>query len=300
MGAERERTDAPEGAHPRSDPESESEAAAGETRKSESDPEPPGAGRGEATGLGRLGWHRTVLVDGTPRPVASLLRRGAALAVDLCFAILAAAIALAALSFVVPLDTDGATGPILVVFGVLALHILWLRDRGAARPGRTLRHGLSVGRRLLGLRLVPVAGPRRFTRPVTVADSATSDGETMRVVRAVLLGVAASLVAMLLLGHAVSRTVVFGAVESYAEEHQPLAAEHGIAPELASVPSALVVGRSRAYVRVDAEWGDRAEPLEFFLERSAGAWTVVTVRIGEGSLLPDYSLAAPDADVPVP
>ena len=298
MGAERERSDAPEGARPPSAPDNET--GAGETGRPENDPTPRGAERGVATGLGRLGWHRTVLVDGKPRPVASLLRRGAALAVDLCFAILAAAVALHALSFFVPLDTDRATGPILVVFGLLALYIAWLRDRGAARPGRSLRHGLSVGRRLLGLRLVPVAGPRRFTRPVTVADSSTTDGETMRVIRAVLLGVAATLVAVLILGHAVSRTVVFGAVEAYAEEHQPFAAERGSGPDLAALPSALVVGRSRAYVRVDAEWGDRADPLEFFLERNARGWTVAEVRIGEGSSLPNYALSAPDADVPVP
>ena len=293
MDGDRERADESEGG--RSHPETESG-----TGKTGDGAEPPAVDRGMVSGLGRLGWHRTVLVDGRPRPVASLLRRGAALAVDLCFAILAAAVALDALAFFVPLDTDRATGPILVVFGVLALHILWLRDRGAARPGRSLRHGLSVGRRLLGLRLVPVAGPRRFTRPVTVSDTADSEGETMRVIRAVLLGVAASLVALLVLGHAVSRTLVFGTVEDYAEAHQPLAAERGSAPELASVPSALIVGRSRAYVRVDAEWGERGEPLEFFLERGSGAWQVVTVRVGAGSRFPDYALSAPDSDVPVP
>ena len=293
MGGEGERRPEAKREHPVPD----EEAGPGTTQDR---PEPPETGRGVVSGLGRLGWHRTVLVDGEPRPVASLVRRGAALAVDLCFAILAAALVLDALSFFVPLDTDAATGPILVVFGVLALHILWLRDRGASRPGRSLRHGLSVGRRLLGLRLVPVAGPRRFTRPVTVADTADAEGETMRVIRAVLLGVAASLVGLLVLGHAVSRTVVFATVETFTEEHHPLAAQHGSAPALASVPSALVVGRSRAYVRVDAEWGDRGEPLEFFLERSSGAWKVVEYRVGTGSRLPNYALSAPDADVPVP
>ena len=239
-------------------------------------------------------------MDGEPRPVASLLRRGAGLAVDLCFALLAAALALVALALVVPLDTDGAAGPIFAIFGVLAVYILWLRDRGASRPGRSLRHGLSVGRWLLGLRLVPVIGPRRFVRPVTVADSPTGQGETMRVVRAVLLGVVASLVALLLLGQAVSRTLVFGIVVEHAEEHQPFATERGAGPTLASVPSALVVGRTRAYVRVDARWTQGADPLEYFLERDAGRWQVAGVRIGEPSWLPDYKLSAPDAAVPVP
>jgi len=296
VGAERERNEGPEGAREPPDGEPEDERPA-------SDSEAEATPRGAVTGLGgRLGWHRTVLVDGEPRPVASLLRRGAALAVDLCFAMLGASLALDALSFFVPLDTDRATGPILAVFGVLGVYILWLRDRGASRPGSSLRYGLSAGRRLLGLRLVPVAGPRRFTRPVTVADAdaAVGPGETMRIIRAVLLGVAASLVGLLILGHAVSRTVVFGTVEDYAGTHQPFAAERGSGPALASIPSALVVGRSRAYVRVDAEWGDLVDPLEFFLERGAAEWKVTLVRVGGASWLPHYALSAPDAEVPSP
>lgn len=251
-------------------------------------------------GIGWPAWRRTIEVDGEPRPVASLLRRGAALAVDLCFAILAAALALNALSYLVPLDTDRATGPILAVFGVLAVHILWLRDRGASHPGRGLRFGLSVGRWLLGLRLVPVRGPRRFVRPVTVADGTDAAGETTRIIRAVLLGVAASLVAMLILGHAVSRTVVFATVDDYVQEHPPFAAERGGRPVLASFPSALVVGRSRAYVRVDATWAASDDALEFFLERDAAGWEVARVRIATAFALPNYALAAPDAEVPVP
>ena len=251
-------------------------------------------------GAGWFGVARTVEVDGEPRPVASLLRRGAALAIDLCFALLAVAIAIDVLSFQVPIDTDRATGPMFALFGLLLVYIVWLRDRGASRPGGGLRFGLSIGRWFLGLRLVPVEGPRRFTRPITVADTLGTEGETMRIVRAVLLGVAASLVALLLLGHAVSRTVVFGTVVDYTARHAPLAQERGDDPELAGVPSALVVGRTRAYVRVDAEWGDRGDPLEFFLERGDGAWRVTEVRIGEPSLFRNYALSAPDAEVPTP
>ena len=256
---------------------------------------PPGGGV-----PGWFGRFRTIEVDGEPRPVASLLRRGAALAVDVCFALLGVSLLVNALSFAVPLDTDRATGPVLGIFVVLGAYILWLRDRGASRPGGALRHGLSVGRGLLGLHLVPVAGPRRFVRPVTVADTATSDGETMRIIRAVLLGIAASLVALILLGHAVSRTVVFATVEDYAEEHPPFAAERGSGPELATIPSALIVGRSRAYVRVNAEWGDSGAPLEFFLERNAREWTVTEVRIAGRDWIPNYALSAPDANVPAP
>lgn len=267
----------------------------------ESRRERSGAGGAAAgPGAGLFGLGRTVEVEGERRPVASLLRRGAALAVDLCFALLAVAAAIAMLSFHVPIDTDRAAGPMFSFFGVLAVYVVWLRDRGASRPGGGLRFGLSPGRRLLALRLVPVAGPRRFTRPVTVADKVGSEGETLRIVRVVLLGVAASLVALLLLGHAVSRTVVFRAVEDHAARHAPLAAERGAAPELAGVPSALVVGKTRAYVRVDAEWGARGDPLEFFLERGAGEWKVAEVRIGEPSWLRDYALFAPDTEVPAP
>ena len=241
-------------------------------------------------------------MEGVQHPVASLLRRGTALAVDLFFGLLVVAIAIDVISYFVPLDTDRATGPMIAAFGLLALHILWLRDRGASRPGGGLRFGLSVGRWLLGLRLVPVAGPRRFTRPVTVADTAGSQGETMRIVRAVLLGVAASFVALMLLGHALSRTVVFRTVQDHVAQHAPLAVERGTAPELAGAPSALLVGtsRTRAYVRVDAEWGERDDPLEFFLARDAGEWKVEMVRIGESGWLPEYALSAPDADVPTP
>ena len=268
--------------------------------------EEPGAGRSTTPGPGAwgfLGLGRTVEAEGGRRPVASLLRRGAALAVDLCFALLAVAIAIDVLSFHVPIDTDRAAGPMFSLFGLLVVYIVWLRDRGASRPGGGLRCGLSAGRWLLALRLAPVAGPRRFTRPVTVADAADAEGDTMRIVRAVLLGVAASLVALLLLGHAVSRTVVFRVVEEHAALHAPFAAERGAAPELAAVPSALVVGKTRAYVRVDAEWGGGghgASPLEFFLERGAGEWRVAEVRVGEPSWFRDYALSAPDTEVPTP
>ena len=262
--------------------------------------EPSPAGGPSGGRPGWLGWRRTIDVDGEPRPVASLLRRGAALAIDLCFAILAASLAVDALSFATPLDTDRATGPILAIFGALAAYILWLRDRGAAQPGSPLRHGLSVGRWLLGLRLVPVSGPRRFMRPVTVANPPDGTGETLRIVRAVLLAVAASLVALFFLGHAVSRTVVFRTVESHAERFQPFAVERGSGPEIAAIPSSLVIGRHRAFVRVDAKWREGGAPLEFFLERSAGGWKVAEVRIGEPAWLRRYALSVPDTDVPTP
>ena len=257
---------------------------------------PPPAGG--APGL--FARFRTIEVAGERLPVASLLRRGAALAVDLCFALLGVSLLVNALSFAVPLDTERATGPLLGIFFVLGAYILWVRDRGASRPGGTLRHGLSVGRWFLGLRLVPVAGPRRFTRPVTVAERSSPEGETMRIIRAVLLGVAATLVALFLLGLATSRTMVFTAVVDYAQQAAPFAAERGGDPELASIPSALLVSRSRAYVRVDTEWRDASDPLEFFLAREAGEWRVVEVRIGKPELIPDYALYAPDSRVPAP
>lgn len=251
---------------------------------------------------GRIGWMRTVEVDGVRRPVASLLRRGTALAIDICFALLAAGLAIAVLAYFVPVDTAAAYGFMLPIFGFLAVYIVWLRDRGASRPGGGARFGLSVGRWLLGLRLVPVAGPRRFIRPVTVADSERTDGETMRIVRAVLVGVMASLVALLLLGHAVSRTIVFLTVRDYAERHPPLAAERGSDPELASFPSSLIVGPSRAYVQVDAEWKGGGDPLDFFLVRDGEGWKVTEVRIGRTAWFSanPYLLGAKDADVPVP
>ena len=259
---------------------------------------PPGPGGG-LFGLGRS----VDVGGGERRPVASLLRRGTALAVDIFFGLLVVAIAIDALSYFVPLDTDQAVGPMVAPFGLLAAYILWFRDRGATRPGGGLRTGLSPGRWLLGLRLVPVAGPRRLTRPVTVADGVGAEGETMRIVRAVLLGIAASLVSLMLLGHALSRTVVFRTVVDHAARNAPFAAERGGAPELAGIPSALLIGLSqtRAYVRVDATWGERGDPLEFFLERADDEWRVTVVRIGgPGWRLPDYALSAPDADVPTP
>ena len=248
---------------------------------------------------------RTVEVDGEPRPVASLLRRGAALAVDLCFAVFGAALALDAISFLVPLDTERAVPSILAVAGGLAVYVVWLRDRGASRPGGGLRYGLSLGRRLLRLALVPVAGPRRLARPVTVVEAA-GGADTMRTLRAVLLGVASSLAALALLGHAVSRTTVFLEVRSYSDQARPFAAERGGTPRLAAIPSSLLVGRSRAWVRVDAQWeGEGAgagsgDPIEFFLERAKGRWQVVEARIGEPAFLRKYALSAPDSDIPTP
>ena len=244
-------------------------------------------------------------VHGEPRPAASLLRRGAALAVDLCFSVCGAALALDVLSFLVPLDEERAALPILAVVGALAAYVLWFRDRGASRSGGAPWYGLSPGRRLLRLALVPAAGPRRFVRPVTVtmAEAPGAASETVRTLRAVLLGVAASLVAVFLLGHAVSRTTVFLAVQGYAHDARPFVEERGGgAPRLATIPSSLLIGRSRAYVRVDAEWegNDSGDSLEFFLERGDGAWQVVETRIGEPAFLRKYALSAPDADVPAP
>ena len=251
---------------------------------------------------GRVGWTRTVEVDGVRRPLASLLRRGAALAIDVCFALLAAGLAIDVLAFFVPIDTAAASGFMFAIFGILAVYIVWLRDRGASRPGGGFRFGLSGGRWLLGLRLVPVAGPRRLIRPVTVADSERTEGETMRIVRAVLIGVMASLFALVLLAHAVSRTVVFLTVRDYAERHPPLAAERGSDLELASLPSSLIVGPSRAYVQVDAEWDGRGDPLDFFLVRDGGGWKVAEVRVGRSAWFRanPYLLGAEDADVPAP
>ena len=79
---------------------------------------------------GRIGWTRTVEVDGVRRPVASLLRRGAALAIDICFALLAAGLAIDVLAYFVPVDTAASSGFMLPIFGFLALYIVWLRDRG--------------------------------------------------------------------------------------------------------------------------------------------------------------------------
>ena len=250
----------------------------------------------------RFGWTRTVEVEGVQRPIASLLRRGAALAIDLCFALLAAALAIDILAFFVPIDTEPASGAMFAIFGLLGVYIVWLRDRGASRPGGGFRFGLSGGRRLLGLRLVPVAGPRRFIRPVTVAGTGDAEGETKMIIRAVLVGVAASMAALLLLGHAVSRTVVFLTVRGHVEQHAPLAAERGSTPVLASVPSSLVVGRSRAYAQVDAQWGGRGDPLDFFLVRDGRGWRVAEVRIGQPVRFRanPYLLAAKDGDVPAP
>ena len=166
-----------------------------------------------------------------------------------------------------------------------------------------------------------MAGPRRLTRPVTVVAAEPggpeAGNETARTLRAVLLGVAASLVALLLLGHAVSRTTVFLAVQRYADQARPFAAERGGTPRLAAVPSSLLVGRSRAYVRVDAEWeeGGADDPLEFFLERTYGegegaargsgerggrVWRVIEARIGEPVFLRSYALNASDSEIPAP
>ncbi len=249
-------------------------------------------GRGPA---GPFRRPRTVEVDGEQRPLASLLRRGAALAVDVCFAVLAGALVLDAVSFRIPLDSARASTPILAVFGVLAFYILWLRDRGAPGPGP------SLGRRFLGLRLARVAGPLRFARPVTIADGPPgAQDDTRRTLRAALLAVAASLAALFFMGDAVSRTTVFLAVRGHVERAEGAAS-------VAAIPTALLAGRTRAYVRVKADWDGGGEargggPFEFFLERAGpGApWQVVHVRPGGSTWMRDYSLSVPDAEVPAP
>ena len=86
-------------------------------------------------------------VDGQQLPIASLLRKGTAIAIDISLCVAMAAMCFGLVSWFMPLDDPQAKGPIGVVMFVAMAYVVFGRDRF-----------FSPGRRLLRLKLAKLPG----------------------------------------------------------------------------------------------------------------------------------------------
>ena len=228
-------------------------------------------------------------VDGEQRPIATMLRKGTAIAVDLSLAVAAASIAFGLISWFVPLDDPGARAPIGVVVAVAMVYLVWGRDRF-----------FSPGRKIFRLQLARLPGnaPGLLGRSTSVhIDPVPPDDSRPTAFSLCLIGVmtAAAAVAM---AAGLSSTHIFKAVQDSASAQPSLAARAGRLPELASLPRALLIGKERGYVQVGAKWGDEQDVLDFFLARERNQWRVVAVQPAKERVLANYSLGATPADIP--
>ena len=226
---------------------------------------------------------------GASPQLASLVRRGAALAIDMCIAVCVSAFAFFFLSLAVPLDAEGAKLPVFAIVIAAGLYVVCGRDHVLPSPGRWV----------FGLRLVRLAGPT--LKPATVVAPSSKREEANRAVWAVITIALSSGLAVFGLAQALKSTLVFRAVLDFTALGQPIEAATAGVPRLASVPRALLIGSQSAYVQVSAEWGAGRGVLDFFLARDRrGEWRVIRAREGEPTAYGNYSLAVAEAEVPKP
>jgi len=242
---------------------------------------------------------RTVEIDGREVPVASLIKRGGAFAVDLCAGMFIAIAAMWIVSQRMPLDLPEARRAVLGIVLIVAVYLLWARDHGLPSPGR----------RLFSLRLVyPARGGGLLARPLTIeapgtvrlaGGAAAPRGELVRVWTALGLVAGTSLAGLLIFAHALTTTTVYRSVQAFVDATSPFASRYGAEPDLANLPRVVLIGDERAYVQVDAEWGARQETLEFFLEREGRGWRVRLVRpVSSPRLYGNFALKVQDSAIP--
>ncbi|MBT6272992.1 MAG: hypothetical protein HOI95_02530 [Chromatiales bacterium] len=234
---------------------------------------------------------QTIDVDGEQLPLASLLRRGTVIAVDLTLTVAAASIFFGLISLIMPLDGQAARMPIMgVMLGVL-VYLVWGRDYAG-----------SLGRAMFRLRVARMPGPvpGLFGRKVAVHCDMPPVITNRQTLSAVVVIFASSSLAAAMLGVALTTTHVFKVVERYAQNSTSLANQLGASPTLSNVPRALLIGKERSYVQISAIWSDSAGVLEFFLIRDGRDWDVVHARQIEGSMLANYALAIQDDEIPHP
>ena len=233
-------------------------------------------------------------VDGRQLPVASLIRRGGALAVDLCIGVLVAMAILWLVSLRIPLDSDDAGLPILGVVLLVGFYLIWARD-----------HILpSVGRYVFALYLVRMGAgvPGVLIRPITVYDVASMRDEYARVGAAVALVLTASMVSVVFGAHGLTSTSVYKSVVAFAERTEPFSNEMGQSPVLEDLPRAVLIAEDRAFVHIGAAWGEQSGGIDFFLERGRkrDPWKVKAVRRVEQRLYGQYGLNVSPDEVPRP
>lgn len=237
---------------------------------------------------------RTIEVEGRELPVASMIRRGGALAVDLCIGVLVAMALLWLLSQRLPLDSDDAGLPIVGVVLLVGFYLIWARDHIVP----------SVGRYVFALYLVRVGAgvPGVLARPITVYDVTSMRDEYARVGAAVALALTASMISVVLGAHGLTSTSVYRAAAAFAERTEPFSNELGTPPRLEDLPRALLIGEAHAFVHIGATWGTQVGGIDFFLSRSRkrDPWTVQAVRRVEQRFHGRYGLKVPDDEVPRP
>jgi hypothetical protein len=228
-------------------------------------------------------------VDGQQLPIASLLRKGTAIAIDISLCVAMAAMCFGLVSWFMPLDDPQAKGPIGVVVFVAMAYVVFGRDRI-----------FSPGRRLLRLKLTKLPGrvSSLFSRSVSVhIDPVPSEDNSPLAFSVCLIGFA-TIAAGLALAASLSGTHVFAAVHEYVQKNPSAVARNGQAPVLSSLPRALLISKTRGYVQVSAAWGESKEVFDFYLKRAESQWTVVAVEPTKQPTLGNYSLGALDKDIP--
>jgi hypothetical protein len=241
---------------------------------------------------------QSIEINGRQLPVAGIVRRGGALAVDLCISILGGMSSMWLLSRITPLDGRDAQAAIVTILIVVGFYLLIGRDRFIP----------SVGRIVFSLHLVRPGSAatsgvaHRLARPLIVYDVADARDEFTRTIVGIGVVTISSLLAMFVFAHALRTTHVFQAVSAYVERVQPFVDEHGTAPQLDELPSSVLIGKHKSYVLVQTQWGEQKGALEFFLDkaRSRDPWIVSSVQKTEPRFLGNYGLKTPDAKVPTP
>jgi hypothetical protein len=230
-------------------------------------------------------------VGGERLALASLLRRGTVIAVDLTLTVAVASVLFGLISLTMPLDGQGARAPILGVMLAVLVYLVWGRDYAG-----------SLGRALFRLRVARLPGPvpGLFGRKVAVHRDMPPVITNHQSLSAVVVILAASILAAVMLGMALTTTHVFKVVERYAQNSTTLADQLGASPKLSVLPRALLIGKERSYVQISAVWSNTAGVLEFFLSREGRIWDVVHVQQSKASMLANYALAIEDDEIPRP
>ena len=228
-------------------------------------------------------------VNGEQRPVASMLRKGTAIAVDLSLAVAVASVGFGLVSWFVPLDDPGAKAPIGAIVAVAMIYLVWGRDRF-----------YSPGRNIFRLQLARLPGnvPGLLGRSVSVHIDAEPPDDKRPTALSICLIAAMTIAAGVALSVGLSTTHIFRAVQEHVVTQPSLASREGRLPELASLPRALLIGKQRGFVQVSARWGEDADVLDFFLERGPRRWRVIAVEPTKSRQLGNYSLGAAPDDMP--
>ena len=230
-------------------------------------------------------------VDGQPMLIASMLRKGTAVAIDLGLIVAFASMCLGVISWFIPLDDAKAKLPISTVVFAATFYVVVGRNRW-----------YSAGRRILRLRLVPLPGRAAsfFNKAISVhIDPKPPEDNSALAFALCLIGISTGM-ALLSLAAALATTHIFKTVQEHAAAQPSALLRNGLGPDLSPLPRALLISPYKGYVQVGASWGTETDVLDFYLSRrsSKERWVVTGVKVAESRILGDYSLGAIATDVP--